>query len=103
VHELLQVVLVINKIDILSTPAEREQVVQFVGKNGALLLQHGESPTAMPTVFALSARKALSAKISAAKEGSSVTSVTALQQSQEWQDSNFQALEVRCAEPVTSQ
>jgi hypothetical protein len=92
-------VLVINKVDILSTPAERKQVIQFVGKNGALLLQHGESPTAMPTVFALSARKALSAKIAAAtaQEGASVT---ALQRSQEWQDSNFQALEVCGAEHV---
>jgi hypothetical protein len=95
---LLQVVLVINKVDILNTAAEREQVIQFVGKNGALLLQHGASPTAMPTVFALSARKALSAKIAAAQEGASVT---ALQRSQEWQDSNFQALEVRGAEHVS--
>jgi hypothetical protein len=89
---------VINKVDILNTAAEREQVIQFVGKNGALLLQHGESPTAVPTVFALSARKALSAKIAAAQEGSGVT---ALQRSQEWQDSNFQALEVRGAERVS--
>eukprot|EP00953_Heterococcus_sp_UTEX-ZZ885_P040362 20637-Heterococcus_DN1.PRE.3 len=45
-----KVVLVINKVDILNTEAEREQVIQFVGKNGALLLQHGASPTAVPTL-----------------------------------------------------
>ena len=53
-----KVVLVINKIDILETTEDLNQVVNFVRENGAILLGVG-SP---PDIFPVSARRALRAK-----------------------------------------
>src|ERR671916_1144169 len=51
-----KIVFVINKIDILSLPEEREEVVRYVEENAAGLL--GETPE----LFAVSARQALEAR-----------------------------------------
>jgi len=51
-----KIVFIVNKIDILSRPEEREQVIQYVGENAAALL--GETPE----IFAVSARQALDAR-----------------------------------------
>jgi small GTP-binding protein len=53
-----KVVFVVNKIDILSSPADREQVIAFVRENAAALL--GEEPQ----LFPVSARQALEARAS---------------------------------------
>jgi small GTP-binding protein len=53
-----KIVVVINKIDILETPAQVAEVCAFVGRNAAALLG------AEPAVFAVSARQALRAKLS---------------------------------------
>jgi small GTP-binding protein len=53
-----KIVVVINKIDILETPAEVAAVRAFVGRNAAALLG------AEPPIFAVSARRALRAKTS---------------------------------------
>lgn len=51
-----KVVLIINKVDIFETEAEREQVVNFVRENGTVLLG------TTPDVFPVSARRAMRAK-----------------------------------------
>jgi small GTP-binding protein len=51
-----KIVLIINKVDILATPAELEQVRAFVAENATALLGH------TPEIFAVSARQALEAR-----------------------------------------
>ncbi|HEU0054023.1 MAG TPA: dynamin family protein, partial [Longimicrobium sp.] len=51
-----KVVMIVNKIDLLQTPAERDEVLRFVRQNAATVL--GEEPL----VFAVSARTALRAR-----------------------------------------
>jgi small GTP-binding protein len=51
-----KVVLVINKVDILPTPDDVDQVTQFVAENASALLGH------RPEIFPISARQALDAK-----------------------------------------
>ncbi|HEX5385134.1 MAG TPA: dynamin family protein [Gemmatimonadales bacterium] len=48
-----KIVFVVNKVDILASPADREQVIAYVRENAAALL--GETPE----IFAVSARQAL--------------------------------------------
>lgn len=55
-----KVIIVINKIDLLATPEEREAVLQFVRQNAVRLLG------TTPEIFPLSARQALTAKTRAA-------------------------------------
>jgi small GTP-binding protein len=55
-----KIVFIVNKIDILSRPEEREEVIHYVGQNAEALL--GERPH----IFAVSAREALEARQSAA-------------------------------------
>jgi small GTP-binding protein len=69
-----KVIIVINKIDILETAEELNQVVNFVRENGAILLGVG-SP---PDIFPVSARRALRAK-----QGDPT----------QWTDSRFEPLE----------
>jgi small GTP-binding protein len=69
-----KVVVVINKIDILETAADQEEVVNFVQKNAPLLL--GQDVT--PDIFPVSARRALKAK-----QGEPA----------QWADSGFEPLE----------
>jgi GTP-binding protein EngB required for normal cell division len=54
-----KIVFIVNKIDILTRPEEREEVIRYVGENAAALLG------ATPEVFAVSARQALEARVSA--------------------------------------
>jgi small GTP-binding protein len=54
-----KIVVVINKIDLIENPAEREQIVQFVTENARRLLG------VEPKIFAVSARSALAAKSAA--------------------------------------
>ncbi|MDX1520167.1 MAG: dynamin family protein [Anaerolineae bacterium] len=51
-----KVVIIINKIDIIESEDERQQVIDFVRKNGTVLLD------TTPEIFAVSARQALRAK-----------------------------------------
>ena len=51
-----KIVVVINKIDLVATPAEKAQIVDFVAQNARQLLG------VTPQVFAVSARQALQAK-----------------------------------------
>ena len=51
-----KIVFIVNKIDILSRPEEREEVTRYVAENAAALL--GETPQ----IFAVSARQALEAR-----------------------------------------
>jgi small GTP-binding protein len=51
-----KIVFIVNKIDILTRPEEREEVIRYVGENAASLL--GETPQ----IFAVSARQALEAR-----------------------------------------
>ncbi len=51
-----KIVFIVNKIDILTRPEEREEVIRYVGENAASLL--GETPQ----IFAVSAREALEAR-----------------------------------------
>jgi GTP-binding protein EngB required for normal cell division len=50
-----KIVFIVNKIDILARPEEREEVIRYVGENAAALL--GETPQ----IFAVSARQAMEA------------------------------------------
>jgi small GTP-binding protein len=52
-----KIVFIVNKIDILTQPEERAEVIRYVGENAAALL--GETPE----IFAVSARQALEARI----------------------------------------
>ena len=52
-----KIVFIVNKIDILIRPEERDEVIRYVGENAAALL--GETPE----IFAVSARQALDARL----------------------------------------
>ena len=52
-----KIVFIVNKIDILTRPEERDEVIRYVGENAAALL--GETPE----IFAVSARQALEARL----------------------------------------
>jgi small GTP-binding protein len=58
-----KIVFIVNKIDILAQPREREEVLRYVGENAASLL--GE----MPQLFGVSARQALEARGENGKDG----------------------------------
>ncbi len=74
-----KIVLVVNKVDILDSPAEIEQVVQFVRENAQPLLGRE------PEVFPLSARAALRVKQLAATDGDATDA--------QWNLSRFEAIE----------
>jgi GTP-binding protein EngB required for normal cell division len=72
-----KIVFIVNKIDILPQPQEREEVIRFVGENAGALL--GETPE----IFAVSARQAQEAR------GGAVESVA----SELWESSGFERVE----------
>jgi small GTP-binding protein len=76
-----KIVVVINKIDLIDDPAEREQVVRFVGDHAAQLLG------VRPQIFAVSARGALTAKQAARARREEFPVGPA------WEASRFEALE----------
>jgi small GTP-binding protein len=76
-----KIVVVINKIDLIENPAEREQIVQFVGDNAERLLG------VRPQIFAVSARNALGAKLAARAAGADGPS------GPQWEASQFAPLE----------
>lgn len=71
-----KVVVVVNKIDLVQSDEDREQILTFVEENATKLL--GD----VPEIFPVSARSALEAKI-AGKENAA----------EQWEESNFGALE----------
>jgi small GTP-binding protein len=73
-----KIVFIVNKIDILSRPEEREEVVRYVGENAAALL--GETPQ----IFPVSARQALEARGGRADEEAG---------EEQWERSGFAAVE----------
>jgi len=72
-----KIVFIVNKIDILPRPQEREEVIRFVGENAGALL--GETPE----IFAVSARQAQEAR------GGAVEPVA----SELWESSGFERVE----------
>lgn len=76
-----KIVVVINKIDLIENPDEREQVVRFVAENARLLLGME------PKIFAVSARNALQAKLAARELGNEVP------KGPRWEASQFAPLE----------
>jgi small GTP-binding protein len=56
-----KIVFIVNKIDILGRPEERQEVIQYVGQNAEALL--GERPH----IFAVSARQAMEARLASAQ------------------------------------
>jgi small GTP-binding protein len=75
-----KVVFIVNKIDILTRPEEREQVIRFVSEHATNLL--GETPE----IFAVSARRAMEARTG----GDGKTSP---EESELWQQSGFEQVE----------
>lgn len=74
-----KIVIVVNKMELLETPEEQEEVLAFVAENGRQLLE------SEPRIFPVSARLALRAK-QAAGDGR-------LDSQPDWQRSQFEALE----------
>jgi small GTP-binding protein len=70
-----KIVFIVNKIDILTRPEERQQVINYVGENARALL--GDTPK----IFSVSARQALEARASG------------VEQSDQWAESGFDAVE----------
>jgi small GTP-binding protein len=58
-----KIVFIVNKIDILALPDERDEVIRYVGENAAKLL--GETPK----IFAVSARQAIEARGEGSRAG----------------------------------
>jgi small GTP-binding protein len=75
-----KVVFIVNKIDILSRPEEREQVIRFVSEHATTLLSE------TPEIFAVSARRAMEARSGA--DGDRAADESAL-----WQQSGFDQVE----------
>ena len=73
-----KIVFIVNKIDILPRPTEREEVIRYVGENAEALL--GERPE----IFAVSARQALEARENDAEPASAAAS---------WDQSGFEQVE----------
>ena len=73
-----KIVFIVNKIDILTRPEDREEVIRYVGRNAEDLL--GETPR----IFAVSARQAIEARL-AEGEGASETEL--------WRQSGFDDVE----------
>jgi len=74
-----KIVFIVNKIDILTRPEEREEVIRYVNENASSLL--GETPR----IIAVSARQALEAR---GADGRSGTRADEL-----WKQSGFEAVE----------
>jgi small GTP-binding protein len=73
-----KIVFIVNKIDILTRPEDREEVIRYVGRNAEDLL--GEAPR----VFAVSARQAMEARLAEGEEAS---------ETELWQQSGFDEVE----------
>jgi small GTP-binding protein len=76
-----KIVVVVNKIDLIDDPGDRQRIVDFVAENGVQLLG------VTPRIFPVSARLALKAKEQAGVDRG------ALERSDLWAQSRFEALE----------
>ena len=81
-----KIVIVVNKIELLTTEAEQQEVLEFVRRNAHELLG------VAPAIFAVSARLALEAKTSGVSREQSDDAVTSSPPSL-WQRSRFEPLE----------
>ena len=81
-----KIVFIVNKIDILSRPEERDEVVRYVRDHAGSLL--GEAPQ----IFAVSARQAMEARAGAAESGSG-REEPAPQRTELWDRSGFAEVE----------
>jgi small GTP-binding protein len=81
-----KIVFIVNKIDILSRPEERDEVVRYVRDHAGSLL--GEAPQ----IFAVSARQAMEARAGAAESGSGGEE-PAPQRTELWDRSGFAEVE----------
>ncbi|MEA2722791.1 MAG: hypothetical protein QOH59_562 [Gemmatimonadales bacterium] len=77
-----KIVFIVNKIDILTRPEERDEVIRYVRDNATALL--GEAPE----IFAVSARQALEARGGDGNDGKDEKEVQQL-----WEQSGFGAVE----------
>lgn len=82
-----KIVIVVNKIELLTSEEERQQVLEFVARNAWELLG------VAPAIFPVSARLALEAKQAVTDKGSSQQEGTHLLTNRSWQRSQFGALE----------
>ena len=89
-----KIVIVVNKIDLIDDPADRQRIVDFVAQNSEQLLG------VTPRIFPVSARLALIAKQQAGAESwrraeseRSALERSALERSDLWAQSRFEALE----------
>jgi small GTP-binding protein len=73
-----KIVFIVNKIDILTRPEDREEVIRYVGRNAEDLL--GETPR----IFAVSARQAIEARLAEDEEAS---------ETELWRQSGFDDVE----------
>jgi small GTP-binding protein len=76
-----KIVVVVNKIDLINDPGDRQRIVDFIAENGVQLLG------VTPRIFPVSARLALKAKEQAGVDRG------ALERSDLWAQSRFEALE----------
>ena len=79
-----KVVMIVNKMDILQTPSDREQVLDFVAQHSAKLL--GDTVKLLP-IFGVSGRLALNAKLLNSHGNKGWAGAT------NWTESKFDALE----------
>jgi small GTP-binding protein len=77
-----KIIFIVNKIDILDRPEDREQVVRYVQENGSSLL--GEEPQ----IFPVSARQAMDARATDGRPGRADVSSQSL-----WEQSGFGRVE----------
>ena len=82
-----KIVIVVNKIELLTSEEERQQVLEFVARNAWELLG------VAPAIFPVSARLALEAKQAVTDKGSSQQEGAHLLTNRSWQRSQFGALE----------
>ena len=84
-----KIVIVVNKIDLIDDPADRQRIVDFVAQNSVQLLG------VTPRIFPVSARLALIAKQQAGADGfrRAESKRSALERSDLWTQSRFEALE----------
>jgi GTP-binding protein EngB required for normal cell division len=84
-----KIVFIVNKIDILIRPAEREEVIQYVRQNATSLLAE------TPRVFAVSARQAQEARGESGKDGKSLPRAERGDEEREdlWESSGFGEVE----------
>jgi len=82
-----KIVFIVNKIDILTRPEEREEVIRYVNENASSLL--GETPR----IIAVSARQALEARGADGRTDGQADGRSGTRADELWKQSGFEAVE----------